>query len=228
MRTRPPNPPTSSALLTRREALVRTAALLGSALTAPTIAGVLAGCGDQRPSNVASAAQTLRAFTPAQELLVAALAEVILPTTDTPGARDVGVSFFVDRMLADYHTAESREAFLAGLVRIDAKAQTQHERPFVECTAAQQFALVDDLDAQVFGPRTVHVTQTPRSSADAGPVARDAKVDIDTRAFYAVLKELTLAGYYTSEAGATRELRVNPMGRWRADVPYGELRTGWA
>ena len=35
--------------------------------------------------------------------------------------------------------------------------------------------------------------------------------DTEPHAFYAVLKELRLAGYYTSEAGATRELRVNPM-----------------
>ena len=228
MTMRPTAPPDDAALLTRREALVRTAALLGSALAAPTIAGVLAGCGDQRPGTVASAAQTLRALTPAQEQLVAAMAEVILPTTDTPGARDAGVSLFVDRMLTDYHTAESREKFLAGLARIDAKALAEHGHPFVSCTAAQQFALVDALDAQAFSSRTPSVAATSLPSPDAAPVTTDAKIDIDTHAFYAMLKELTLAGYYTSEAGATRELRVNPMGRWRADVLYGELRTGWA
>ena len=35
-------------------------------------------------------------------------------------------------------------------------------------------------------------------------------------------------GYYTSEAGATQELRVAPFGRWRADVPYRELGAAWA
>jgi hypothetical protein len=42
------------------------------------------------------------------------------------------------------------------------------------------------------------------------------------------VKELTLVGYYTSEVGATRELRVNPMGRYRGDVPYAAVRTAWA
>jgi hypothetical protein len=42
------------------------------------------------------------------------------------------------------------------------------------------------------------------------------------------VKELTVVGYYTSELGATRELRVNPMGRFRADVPYASLGTAWA
>lgn len=208
MPTRPTDLPAESALISRRAALARTAALLGSALAAPTIAGVLAGCGDQKTSGTA-AAQALRALTPEQEQLVAAVAEVILPATDTPGARDVGVSLFVDRMLADYHTAEAREKFAAGLARLDASAQAQHGKAFVSCTAAQQFALVDALDAQLFDPKAEHTGADPR-------------------AFYGVLKELTLAGYYTSEAGATRELRVNPMGRWRADVPYTQLGAGWA
>ena len=209
MPTRPTDSPSESALITRRAALARTAAILGSALAAPTIAGVLAGCGDQTARSSGAAAATLRALSPAQEQLVAAVAEVILPTTDTPGARDVGVSLFVDRMLADYHTAESRATFVAGLARFDSQAVTQHGHSFVRCSAAQQFALVDALDAQVFDPRA-------------------ARTGTDERPFYGVLKELTLAGYYTSEAGATRELRVNPMGRWRADVPYTQLRAGWA
>ena len=230
---RPADPPAESALITRRAALARTAAILGSALAAPTIAGVLAGCGDQKASGTGAAAPTLRALTPAQEQLVAAVAEVILPTTDTPGARDVGVSLFVDRMLADYYPADARAQFLAGLARIDARALSQHGHPFVSCTAAQQFALVDALDAQLFDPHPIGAGAPSRSTGatpDAAPDSTHTKrvEDADPRAFYGVLKELTLAGYYTSEAGGTRELRVNPMGRWRADVPYNQLGAGWA
>lgn len=233
MPTPPSTPPDDSALITRRAALVRTAALLGSALAAPTIAGVLAGCGDQKASGTTSAAQTLRALTPAQEQLVAAVAEVILPTTDTPGAREVGVSLFVDRMLADYYSADARAQFLAGLARLDTRALTKHGHPFVGCTAAQQFALVDALDAQAFDVRAIAAGAPSRVNSvapDAAPDSTDATraADADPRAFYGVLKELTLAGYYTSEIGATRELRVNPMGRWRANVPYAELGAGWA
>ena len=48
------------------------------------------------------------------------------------------------------------------------------------------------------------------------------------RPFIVRLKVLTLAGYYTSEVGATQELRVNPMGAWFADVPYSEVGRSWA
>jgi len=42
------------------------------------------------------------------------------------------------------------------------------------------------------------------------------------------MKELTLLGYYTSEAGAMKELTVNPMGVYRADIPYRSVGHSWA
>ncbi|HEX2778559.1 MAG TPA: gluconate 2-dehydrogenase subunit 3 family protein, partial [Gemmatimonadaceae bacterium] len=77
----------------RRAALRRVALLLGGALSAPAIAGVLAGCeGHDRTA----AGFTPRALTPAQAELMAVVAEHIIPTTDTPGAREVGAPAFID------------------------------------------------------------------------------------------------------------------------------------
>jgi hypothetical protein len=72
--------------------------LLGGALSASTIAGVLAGC----DASIALAAQSgRRTLTAAQLELVATIAEHILPTTDTPGARVAGVHRFIHRMMAE-------------------------------------------------------------------------------------------------------------------------------
>lgn len=47
--------------------------------------------------------------------------------------------------------------------------------------------------------------------------------------FFRQLKELTLAGYYTSEVGATEELQwVASPGRYDADVPLSEVGRAWA
>ena len=47
--------------------------------------------------------------------------------------------------------------------------------------------------------------------------------------FFRQLKELTVAGYYTSEVGASQELRYNAvMGRYDADVPLSEIGSAWA
>jgi hypothetical protein len=261
----PPTPPTAAALLSRRAALQRAAYLLGGALAAPTVAGVLAGCGGGGDAPAAgraaaAAAYQLRALTPEQDRLVAAVAEQILPTTSTPGARAARVNEFVDRMLAEYYPKADRERFVAGLARLDARARRRHGRAFADCTAEQQFAMVDALDAQAFGDApaggpatpggggenapTVAAQRDPATKADAGTAghsyteaagapsgAADERPDPDDvgpKAFFRAMKELTLVGYYTSQAGATQELRVNPMGRYRADVPYAQIGTSWA
>ena len=47
--------------------------------------------------------------------------------------------------------------------------------------------------------------------------------------FFRQLKELTLAGYYTSEVGATRELQwLAAPGRYDADVPLADVGRAWA
>jgi hypothetical protein len=53
--------------------------------------------------------------------------------------------------------------------------------------------------------------------------------DADPLPYFATLKEWTLAGYYTSEAGATQELRwLAVPGRFDADIPLDEVGRAWA
>ena len=57
-----------------------------------------------------------------QARLVDAVAELIIPATDTPGARQAGVPQFIDRALANYCDKSQRALLLNGLTRIDADA----------------------------------------------------------------------------------------------------------
>ena len=63
---------------------------------------------------------------------------------------------------------------------------------------------------------------------DAMDEAAIADPDAESSSFMRRLKEYTLAGYYTSEVGATQELQVNPMGMHRGDIPYEEVGRSWA
>ncbi|MDQ6634663.1 MAG: gluconate 2-dehydrogenase subunit 3 family protein, partial [Gemmatimonadota bacterium] len=74
----------------RREALRRTALLLGGAISAPTLAAMLAGCETPAPA-AGDSGWAPRALSTAQGAQVATIAEHIIPTTDTPGARAAGV-----------------------------------------------------------------------------------------------------------------------------------------
>src|SRR5438309_9511159 len=129
----------------RREALRRAALLLGGALSASTVAGVLAGCEARRTPNGAWAP---RALSSDQLELVATIAEHILPETDTPGARTVGVHRFIDAMLGEGYAGEDRARFFAGLADVDARARGACGRPSLECERVQQRAVLDDPDRE--------------------------------------------------------------------------------
>lgn len=192
--------PEPASVINRREALRRTALLLGGVVSASTLAGVLAGCEAPRTED----AWTPRILTVEQNELVATIAEHILPETDTPGARSVGVHRFIDTMLAEYFGPSDRAAFLAGLSDVDARTTQSGAKTFVAAPKARQIAVLKELDREAY-------------SNAASPH------------FFRTMKELTLVGYYTSEVGATKELQYNPApGRFEGCVPLSRIGRTWA
>jgi gluconate 2-dehydrogenase gamma chain len=234
--------------ITRREAVARTALLLGGTLAATSIAGA------ESTAWAAASMPDWRAGTlsESQSELVASIAEHIIPATDTPGARAAGVHRFVDVILTDYYKTEERGRFLVGLAEVDARAQKAHGTTFLTSTAKQQVDLLTALDAESYPPPRVlekaeplnaerakmrdslarssstgaTVSDPTRPSADAG--GETARRELEKGWFFRRMKELTLLGYYTSETGAMKELKVNPMGVYRSDVPYRSIGHSWA
>jgi hypothetical protein len=81
-----------------------------------------------------------------QNQTVIALTELIIPATDTPGAKAANVNRYIDLMLADGPDSE-RARFLEGLSWLDSVAIQQHGRPFVKCTPADQTALLTEFES---------------------------------------------------------------------------------
>ena len=185
--------------ITRREAVARTALFLGGTVAASSIAGVR---GDAWARTIAPEwrAGTLTA---GQSELVATIAEHIIPATDTPGARAAGVHRFIDVILSDYYKDGERKRFLDGLAALEARAERELGAPFLKATPKQRLGLLTAMDAESY----------PQS---------------DRGWFFRRVKELTLLGYYTSEQGAMSELKVNPMGVYRGDIPYRSIGHSWA
>jgi gluconate 2-dehydrogenase gamma chain len=145
-------------------------------------------------------AGTLRVLTPHQNETVATIAELIIPKTDTPGARAAGVPAFIDVMLADWGDDDQRQMFTTGLANVDERSRSAFGKEFIGCTPAQQSEILQDLDYELAR-------------------LRDAKSDT-SKNFFGAMKWLTLTGYYTSEVGASSELhyRVVP-GRFEPCYP---------
>jgi hypothetical protein len=80
-----------------------------------------------------------------QNETVIALTDVIIPATDTPGAKAARVNRYIDLFLRDGSAGE-RESFLGGLAWLDAYAIREHSHAFVHCTVADQIAMLTALD----------------------------------------------------------------------------------
>lgn len=196
--------------MNRRELIQRVAYLMGGAVSAPAMLGVLNGC-----TAKAAVDWKPRALTAAQAELVAEVAEIIIPRTDTPGAKDVGVPAFIDTMLKDAYTATDRARYVAGLNELDAQAQLRHQQRFIKLTPAQRGALVQEVhDVAVAAERAL--TTQPAQLA---------------RPFILMTKELALLGFFTSQVGATQVLQYDPVpGAFHGCVPLAEAGNGrtWA
>ncbi len=126
------------------------------------------------------------------------MAELILPKTDTPGATDVGACEFIDLILTEWYEEAERSRFLAGLADVDVRAKSLFGKDFVGCSPAQQAELLTAL-----GERMVEEADRVR---DQGRRSRGMPIGTDKN-FYSMLRRWTLTAYYTSEAGATAELK---------------------
>lgn len=143
-----------------------------------------------------------RTLTAAEYDIVALAAERIIPRTTTPGATDAHVADFIDVMLADWYNDSDRLRFKTGLTELDTRARSLAGHAFARATEPQQTELLETLDSEL---------QVRRESGLAG--VNDH--------WFAMLKHLTVWGYYTSRPGIEKELRLQLMpGRYDGNAPY--------
>ncbi len=186
----------------RREALKRTAWIMGGVVSAPAMMGILKGCAakptiDWKPVFL----------TENQGILVSQVAEIIIPKTDTPGAKDAGVPGFIDLLLKDCYSKADQDNFISALTAFDEEAKKAHGDVFIELGAEKQ-------------------TEFVKKTHDEAIAAKAEK-----RPFVLMMKELTMLGFFTSEPGATQVLQyVAVPGSYKGCIPLKEAGNGktWA
>jgi hypothetical protein len=127
---------------------------------------------------------TPRVFSATQNEMVIALTELIIPQTDTPGAKAVLVNRFIDGVLARAQQAD-RDAFLRGLAWMDTRSVALFKKDFLGASAADQTALLTRVS----------------KGREAAIAADQAGAD-----FFQAIKSMTITGYYTTEVGLHQEL----------------------
>lgn len=145
----------------RREAIQQAALMMGGMLSAPTLAGAMGRITNTGPSVAVSAEQ---------EALLADVADVIIPTTTTPGAKAAGAEKFIVRVMRDCYPKEDQEKFYAGLAKLDANGKTKYGKGFMGLDTAQKNELVKQImtEDKPFFLRLKELTTTGYFTSEIG------------------------------------------------------------
>lgn len=108
-----------------------------------------------------------------QEKLLSAVADTIIPATDTPGAKALNIHLFVLKMLNDCYEKTDQEKFVAGLDKLNDSAKKSFGVSFAEGTVKQRQELLQSLEQK---------TATPEQAY-----------------FYEIMKDRTIQGYMNSK-----------------------------
>jgi hypothetical protein len=136
------------------------------------------------------------------------IGEIILPRTDTPGAKDADVARMMAIIVADCYTSEQRQAFKQGMLTLQKRAQNEYNKDFQQLPTELGFKMLSSLDKEA---RIYNVKN--------GTVPH----------YFTLMKQLVMFTFFTSEIGATKVLRyVAVPGRYDGELPYKEGERAWA
>lgn len=173
--------------MNRRDALKSVILMMGGTMVGANV--ILTGCA---PEDQIVGLE----FSPKDIAFLDEIGEAIIPTTDTPGAKAVGIGEFMVMMVKDTYTGEQQTVFVNGLnfIRKDFKSSTGSD--FMEASLEERTSYLNGLKA----------------TADAE--AKNAEV-------IKMLQDLTVLGYFTSEIGATQQLRYYEVpGKYDSCIEY--------
>jgi hypothetical protein len=201
--------------MNRREALSSVALLLGG-----TIVGAeafLSGCTNP-DKKIGTAGLN---FSVQDISFLDEVGETIIPATDTPGAKETGIGEFMHTIVRDCYNEENQQIFIDGMGKLNEACKQKNGKYFMECSPAERKSLLIDLDKE-------------QKSYSANSNSMDPKDLIHEKKgnpvhYFRMMKELTIWGYFSSEAGATKALRyIAVPGKYEGCVPYVKGEKAWA
>lgn len=188
--------------MNRRDAIRNVVLLMGSALTVSSLTVFQSGCAPSKEKETG-------VFSAEHKRFFDTIADIILPETDSPGAKEAKVGALIAVMLEDCYSAEDRNKILQSLQEIEELGSQSFNKPFTSLALDQQTQLIENLDKEAYT-----LASEDRKNIHEG---------------YRIIKELTLLGYFTSEPGATQALNyIMAPGRFDGCVDLKPGQKAWA
>ena len=121
--------------MNRRQLLKKVAIMTGGVLSASVISGLMSGAFAQGITEIDNPV-----LSEAELNLVAEIADMIIPDTDTPGARAAGVHHYIHAIVGDWYKVGERENFMKGLKAVDAA--------FMAGSSAERMKIITNMDME--------------------------------------------------------------------------------
>jgi hypothetical protein len=128
-------------------------------------------------------------------------------------------------MVNDCYTEENQQAFRDGQEAINAACKKLHGHNFMKASPEERRAVLMSLDNEV----KAHQDKRKEFNKQQEDAEKQAQANGDTSFkrktmpdhYYAMMKQLTILGYFTSKEGRTGATNYQPVpGKYEGDVPY--------
>lgn len=166
----------------RREAIKGVAVGVGAVSSLPILNSLASAQGRQHhvatPIVAGTTAKAPAFFNKHQYATITELASLMIPTDETPGAREAKVNEYIDLIVGE-SAFEVQRVFLDGLSWLDKTSKERHKKTFVYLAKAQQVAILTEI-SQIKNP-------IPQNAIQAK--------------FFKAVKDMTIDGFYTSKIG---------------------------
>jgi len=214
----------------RREALRNVALLVGGGivLSGTTMSVLFDSCSS--PKKKAGAL-----VTDDQQQIITEVADIIIPTTSCPGAKEAGVGPFITLMMKDCYPEDVQKDFVSGLESFIKDAKNQLGKDFLKASRAEQEKAVATLREKTIAQKKAD-DKDPNNTVKidvptAGTFVKTAAATSKKKKnyFFELTRDLTLLGYFSSEIGATKaRAYVAVPGRYDGCVDLKPGQKAWA
>lgn len=182
----------------RRDFLKSMSLVAGHVLFPSVLAEFLQGCG----SNISK--QRPQFFSDEQINLLAEVVDTIIPATDSPGAKEAQVHFFIDLAVKQCYSEDQQTIFVNGLTDLQTICQEKYKTSFSNAAKEDRLALLLKIEDENWQGAT-------------------------DRVFIRMLKDLALTGYFNSRIGATQATEyVHIPGEYKGCIKLVPGKRAWA
>ena len=205
--------------MNRRNALKTLSLGMGYTLSAASLSTLMVACREE-----AKLTWTPAFFNPTEAGVIEKMVDVMLPATNTPGAKDVGVPQLIDLLLNDVYKVEDQEKFRNGMTSFF--AEIGDESALKKATTEK---VEEILKAHLSGLPEAEKSRVSALGQNEAPENAEAKAEYDRYRFLFTLRQMAISGYFSSQEIGMNHLNYDPVpGPYQGCIPAADVGTTWA